>query len=510
MIKTISFTAWLSVLSTILFQACQSEPTIPDAYTNVEQKAILYPDYTDITIPPNIAPLNFIIKEEAQSFIVNMNSPNGQLTIKGEKDGKIQIPYAKWKRLISANKGDSVSVTIYAKTPQGWTRYPAYMLYVAREYIDPYLSYRLIEPGYELYRQLGLYQRNLTNFDIKTIYENNRSYEDENNHCINCHNYQNYDTRRMLFHIRANHGGTIIAENGNIQKMKLQSDSILSSAVYPSWHPTQNWIVFSSNKTGQSFHVQNPEKVEVVDTESDLIFYDTEKKTISNILRTDDVLENFPCWHPNGRKLFYCSVGLPNLKGSTDAERRKYILSHYNNIRYNLMSMDFNPITQTFSHPRMELNCDSLMQKSASVPRVSPDGRYLLFTLGDYGQFHIWHKSADLFIMDLRTKDVWPLTQANSNDVESYHSWSSNGRWIVFSSRRDDGSYTRPYFAYIDENGKDRKAFMLPQEDPEQNLFLLKSYNVPELTKNAVPYNANDFKQVIYQTDGAPVKYLPR
>ena len=161
------------------------------------------------------------------------------------------------------------------------------------------------------------------------------------------------------------------------------------------------------------------------------------------------------------------------------------------------VSLSFDERTQQFGTPQLEVDCNAL-GKSATVPRVSPDGRYLLFTLGDYGQFHIWHKSADLYVKDLKTGQVRPLTEANSPNAESYHTWSSNGRWIVFSSRRDDGSYTRPYIAYFDTAGNAHKAFLLPQEDPEQNLLLLKSYNVPELSTDAVPYSADEFRKVIY------------
>jgi dipeptidyl aminopeptidase/acylaminoacyl peptidase len=171
------------------------------------------------------------------------------------------------------------------------------------------------------------------------------------------------------------------------------------------------------------------------------------------------------------------------------------------------MSMPFDIKTQTFGQPQMEFNCVSI-NKSVSVPRVSPDGRYVLFTLGDYGQFHIWHKSSDLWIKDLQTGIIRPLTQANSKDVDSYHTWSSNGRWIVFSSRRDDGSYTRLYIAYFDNKGIAHKAFLLPQADPEENLLRLKSYNVPELTKDNVKISPAQFKACIFG-DANNAEYQP-
>ena len=159
--------------------------------------------------------------------------------------------------------------------------------------------------------------------------------------------------------------------------------------------------------------------------------------------------------------------------------------------------MTFDPETRQFGEPQLEVDCASHL-KSAAVPRVSPDGRYLLYTLGDYGQFHIWHHTADLWLKDLETGEVRALDEANSPDVDSYHGWSSNGRWIVFASRRIDGSYSRPFIAYFGADGKARKPFLLPQEDPEQNLLLMKSYNVPELSKDRVRFTPEQFRDVIY------------
>lgn len=178
----------------------------------------------------------------------------------------------------------------------------------------------------------------------------------------------------------------------------------------------------------------------------------------------------------------------------------------FNTLRYNIVSRTFQSSDHSFGEEVTEINCDSI-GISASVPRISPDGRYLLFTAGSYGQFHIWHKSADLYVKDLEADSVYPLQEANSTDADSYHCWSSNGRWIVFSSRRDDGSYTRLYITYFNPKGKASKAFILPQQDPEHNMKRLKSYNVPELTRDQVQISPQQFQQTIYQTKGSPNTY---
>lgn len=486
-----------AVLSALLLTACSGEATVPKNATPTQEAANIFPDYRDIFIPQNIAPLNIQIQSDGDEFVACIKGEKGQeITAAAGEDGKLMFDTAAWHTLLNDNAGKELNVELYSHRDGQWLAHPAYKLHVA-EPIDEYLSYRLIEPSYELYRQMGLYQRNLTNFTQTPIYENNRSYDTLQNHCVNCHNYQAYDTKRMLFHVRGTHGGTIVVENGQAKKWNMKSDSILSSTVYPTWHPTRNWVVFSSNQTGQAFHINDRQKVEVMDFGSDLVFFDADKGTLTNILKTDDQLETFPCWAPDGKKLYYTSANVPQFKGQKTNVRQDIITSIYDSLHYNVMSLTFDEQTRTFGKPVVEMDCAAI-GKSASVPRVSPDGRYLLFTLGDFGQFHIWHTTSDLYIKDLQTGQIRKLDQASSKGSDSYHTWSSNGRWIVVASRRGDSNYSRAYIAYFDRNGKDHKAFLLPQEDPEQNTLLMKSYNVPELTRTAVPLNADQFKEVIY------------
>lgn len=496
------YTFYLYIVAAALLASCKPEAKVPEGARAVEETAVIYPDYRDVTIPPNIAPLNFLTENAGDAFVAAIEGQGEPLVAAAGSDGKIQFDAAAWTALLSANKGQRLTVTLYAKRDGEWVSLPAWHLDVAQEPIDRYLSYRLIEPSYELYRQLGLYQRDLENFDEFVIYENNRSYEEEHNHCINCHNYQGYDTRRMLFHVRANHGGTIFVDNGKVRKMNMKVDSVLSNCVYPTWHPSQPWVVFSSNLTGQAFQMQHKDKIEVVDYGSDLVFFDVEHNTLTNILKTRTDMETFPCWSPDGTKIYYCSAHMPRFENTPDSVHADIVLASYDSIRYNIYSMDFDPQTRRFSQPRLEVRCDS-MGLSATVPRVSPDGKYLLFTLGQFGQFHIWHSSSDQWVKNLETGDVYPLTEANSPEQDSYHTWSSNGRWFVFSSRREDGNFTRPAIAYFGPDGKARKAFILPQEDPEYHRLFFKSYNVPELTRSRVSVSPEQFRQVIYDDEAA-------
>ena len=488
---------------------CKPKAEVPGQFSETDAEAQIYPDYKDIVVPPNIAPLNFIVRDSvATAYVAQLKGGGKELLAAATDDGSIRMDTTQWRAILTASKGSDISVDIYAKRPEGWVHFKPYTFSVAEEPIDAFLSYRLIEPGYELYRQLGIYQRNLTSFEEVPVYENNREYSDGENHCVNCHNFRMGSTESMLFHVRANHGGTIIVQDGKAHKIQLKDSTIITSGVYPSWHPTENLVAFSTNKTGQAFHVYYPEKLEVMDEKSDLLLYDVTKNEVSHIIRSRFDLETFPCWTPDGRTLYYCSTNIKPLLDPSipDSLTTQQLLLKFDSIRYNLMSIPFDPATRSFGKPRMVVNAEA-ENKSISVPRVSPDGRYILYTKGDYGQFHIWHKSSDLWVKDLQTDSCYALTEANSPDVDSFHSWSSNSRWFVFSSRRMDMNYTRIFIAYFDKEGRAHKPFVIPQEDPEWNVLLLKSYNVPELSRDAVRISMQELRQCIYETEGENATY---
>ena len=110
--------------------------------------------------------------------------------------------------------------------------------------------------------------------------------------------------------------------------------------------------------------------------------------------------------------------------------------------------------------------------------------------------------------MNLADGSIRPMDEINSADTESYHSWSSNGRWVIFSSRRDDGGYTRPFIAHIDADGRGSKPFELPQADPDYHRQFMKSYNIPEFMKGPVDVKPQDFARLLKNSNGDAVKYV--
>ena len=483
-----------------LLVACGNQ--IPQTFSESDELPNIYPDYANVTVPINIAPLTFEMDGKADGIVARMTAGDEELICGGKK---VQPDADDWKRLAESAKGNAIKVEVYVEKNDQWMRFKPFNIYVSSDSIDPYISYRLISPSYVAYEELTINQRCLENYDESVIYDNMLCSEGANGQCINCHNYQQYNPNRMQFHARQNMGGTIIACDGNIQKIGMSNDSILSAGVYPTWHPWLKFIVYSTNKTAQIFHSVDPDKIEVFDTESDLIAYDVEKNEVTNIENDPTELECFPFWAPDGKTLYYCSA---HFEYKDTIDHGKEFVTRTEEVKYNLYKKSFNPETLEFGPRELVFAADTL-GKSATLPRISPDGRYLMFTLAKSGIFHIWHHDADLWMLDLQTGKVRNMEEINSPDTESYHSWSSNGRWVVFSSRRYDGNYTRPFIAHIDANGHGSKPFELPSANPDYHRQFLKCYNIPEFMRGPVTIKPQQFADVLKE-DAKPVKYVGR
>ena len=158
----------------------------------------------------------------------------------------------------------------------------------------------------------------------------------------------------------------------------------------------------------------------------------------------------------------------------------------FDSLRYDLWRVSFDAKARAFGKPECVYEA-SATKHTVSLPRVSPDGRYVVFVEFDYGNFSIWHKEADLAILDTKTGKVRRIEEINSKDVDSFHTWSSTGRWMVFSSKRMDGGWARPYFAHFNiTTGRFDKPFVLPQKSPSFYETFMKTYNLPELITSPI------------------------
>jgi len=467
----------LPILLTL--SSCTGRPG--DNISDTGRLPSIEPDYSGTTIPYNIAPLNFKIMEKGSAFLVRFSVPNSSSFDIRSRKGIIAIPENKWKTFLSENKDRDINVDVFVMDEKnGWSKFSTIVNRISSDPVDPFITYRLLYPGYESWKEIFIKQRNVTSFRERSIIEN--SLVEEN--CLNCHSYNNTGkSDKFMFHMRGSMGGTYFLEGNDFKKVNLKTKEMKNGAVYPRWHPSGKFVAFSSNKIVQQFHSSLNKKVEVSDLESSLVLYDLEKNEIMDISLPDKekYMDTYPEWSPDGKFLYFCRA--PQVRE----------VFAYDSVRYDLYRVPFDATTRKTGSAELVFNASSI-GKSVSFPRISPDGKFLVLTLHNYGCFPIWHKEADLLSVDLTTLKPSAMS-LNSNCTDSYHSWSSNSRWLVFSSKRIDGLTARFFISHIDENGNAGKPFLLPQKDPEFYNRLLKSFNLPEFSTLEVKVNPGTIRK---------------
>ena len=160
----------LTTLFLISFVACTTE-TVSDAR---QEKALpqIYPDYLGVTIPVNIAPLNFCMADETALCIDAVIADRHGRSLHSQGEESVDFDIDDWHQLLSQNRGDSLTVTVSAKYGDGWHTYRSFPIYVSPDSIDYGICYRLIAPGHEVWSKMGIYERDLSTFDERPLIEN--------------------------------------------------------------------------------------------------------------------------------------------------------------------------------------------------------------------------------------------------------------------------------------------------------------------------------------------------
>lgn len=439
-----------------------------------EELPQIFPDYIGVTVPAGIAPLNFNIpKDYSKVFAKVSDSKGNYITAKGKYAG---FNVRDWHELTEANIGDTLTVTVAGYKDDRWEQFRPFMIFVSRFPLDDYgVTYRKFAPGYETYSKIGIYQRNIHDFDEEPILEGTLL----PGQCMGCHTANATSPDQFLFHLRGKHGATVVQRNGDRKWLETRTDKTIARTAYSYWHPSGEFIAHSNNLIHQLFWTGNNERyIEVYDDASDVIVHNvsTDQFILSPLLRTED-FETYPAFSSDGKILYFCSA--PKVDVPAQAQ----------DLHYNLCSISFDKDTESFGNKVDTLINAVRLGKSVTFPRSSYDGRWLLYTYHDFGNFPINHKESDLWLMDLSTGESHPLERANSSYTESFHNWSSDSHWILFASRRGDSLYSCIYIAEIDENGNASKPFLLPQKNPykfyHNTLF---TFNVPDFTKEKVDF----------------------
>lgn len=447
-------------------------PERVDRFVSADRPARIFPNCDGAVIPPNIAPLNFEIREPGTAYAARISCDRGDpIEISGTGPA-ILIPKRPWRDLLAANRGGELRIEVFVKDPAGqWIRPNVVSARIAREDIDRYLVYRRMHMGHlQVRNPTAIYCRDLTSFKESLVL----STSDCGKACVNCHSFPQNRTDRMLVGVRSpQHGvATLVVEDRSVHRIDKKFG-------YTSWHPSGRLAAFSINDIPMFYHASRSEARDTTDLDSLLAFYRSETKSIVTVpqLARKDRLENWPAWSGDGRHLYFCSA--PKLW--TDGV--EYPPAQYDQVRYDLMRIAYDPSADAWGEPETVLSAKDT-GKSIAMPRCSPDGRWLSFCLCEYGYFPAWQESSDIYLMDLQAPAAprpYRRLEFNSDRSESWQTWSSNSRWLVYSSKVQNGFFTRLFLFYVDPEGKPHRPIVLPQKDPAFYESCLQYFNTAEL-----------------------------
>ncbi|MBN2272608.1 MAG: PD40 domain-containing protein [Sedimentisphaerales bacterium] len=497
----------IGVLAYGLWSGEKEQPAPTGPIHAVGRAARIDPDYSGMVIPPNIAPLDFSVREEGSGYYVKIYSKQGPPIEVRCRSGRIVIPESSWGRLLEANRGEEVYFDIFVERADSapsspgaekqWSRFDSVVNRIAREDIDGFLVYRRIDPAHSTWRNMGVYQRNLRGFDESIVLDNGYF----GGGCVNCHTFCNNRTDKVLIGIRSpKYGNSTLLVDG------LAASKIDAKFTYTSWHPSGRLAAYSINHVSQFFHTAQEEVRDVVDLDSLLAYYlvETGEVKTTPAIAKKERLETYPAWSPDGRYLYFCSAP----KRWTD---KTAIPDSFNEIKYDLARISYDLESDKWGEVETVLSAQET-GLSIMLPRISPDGRWLLFCMCDYGCFPVYRASSDLYMIDLRAAEQsgryeYRRLSINSNQSESWHSFSSNSRWIAFSSKRKSGVFTRTYISYLDEEGGAFKPLLLPQKDPSYYDSCLWTYSVPELVCEPVRVVKEDLGRIARGPEKASVGF---
>jgi dipeptidyl aminopeptidase/acylaminoacyl peptidase len=308
-----------------------------------------------------------------------------------------------------------------------------------------------------------VYQRHLETFDEKPVLRN----EAIGHGCMNCHTPFSGVSGRFAISLRGRNGTPTFLVDGK------QISRVDTKMGYLSWHPGGKLLAFADNAITQFFHLAGPVNRDINDSHSDINLLHVKEGTIEKpaAMATADHNENWPSWAPDGRYLYYCSA-------PTVAQR------DVSRFRYDLMRISYDVDRNQWGKPETVIS-SAEHHLSAHQPRVSPDGRYLVLTVSESGSFPLFRPNSDLYLLRLENRVLEPLP-INSKHTETWHCWSSNGRWLVFGSRGLDGVFMRVMITHVDPAGHFSKPLLLPQEDPAYYDTCLDNFNAPELAQSPI------------------------
>lgn len=182
-----------------------------------------------------------------------------------------------------------------------------------------------------------------------------------------------------------------------------------------------------------------------------------------------------PAWTPDGKEVIFARAP------AKDPYPPGYKSAQYPNdpaevqIQYDLYRIAFNEGRGGKPQPIAGASGNGM---SNTFPKVSPDGKWIVFVRCRNGQ--LLRPDSELWIVPARGGTARRM-RCNTPRMNSWHSFSPNGRWMVFSSKANT-PYTQMFLTHVDEQGNDSPAIWIPDSTAAN-----RAVNLPEFVH--VPYD---------------------
>jgi tetratricopeptide (TPR) repeat protein len=192
--------------------------------------------------------------------------------------------------------------------------------------------------------------------------------------------------------------------------------------------------------------------------------YDRSKRTFFALSGADDrrLVQSNGTWSPDGKYVVFARTKAHHLKSDgdprgsvlTSEEESAEFLNGGKLFKFDLYRVPFNDGKGGEPEPVPGASHNGM---SNYFPRFSPDGEWLVFCRAK--SFMLLQPDSALYIMPAQGGEPRRM-RCNTPRMNSWHSWSSNSRWLLFSSKANS-PYTQLFLTHVDENGQDSPSVLL-------------------------------------------------
>ncbi|NOZ19625.1 MAG: hypothetical protein GXP25_00900 [Planctomycetes bacterium] len=353
---------------------------------------------------------------------------------------------------------------------------------------DRYVVYRLVRPPFSTYKTPDMFVRDIASFDTRLFLSARRSY------CFNCHTFSSKSgtsgklsiqsrymvpRREQLFRT---YFGVFDLDRQTGRKFKLPFK--IQMTTFMAWSPDGTKLALSANQQVTAFEPIVYETQSAGEPTSDIAVFQPEQETVALVPGASDPdhLEIYPRWTLDGKSIVFCwaSAGY-----------------HPELIHYDLHVVPYNGGKGGKAVP---IKGASQNGRSNYYARFSPDGKWMSFCQSNGGS--LIKSSSDIYLMKSDfTGEPHRLESNTDYGADSWHSWSSNGKWIVFASKRNT-VIARLYMTHIDEQGHASPAIRVPLKEAP-----MKCFNIPEFLQNSPRVKEKDLYNTI-RVDAPPVEVV--